>query len=149
MSAEVPLQFDLFSGELVDLRSESQKRRDRERNVPRQMQMFATPEMVQFGNSTHTAYRDWLDQAAAPILALEIQDVRTPEEIERDHQRTAEALTLNLFVLDEKSNSENTASVTQEHATTREYPPLIVGYRVRQRYFQTNVRRRVAKTPAG
>lgn len=46
MSKEgLPLQFDLFSGELVDTRSDYQKKKDRERTAPQQMQMFKTPEM--------------------------------------------------------------------------------------------------------
>ena len=44
-----PLQYDLFSGELVDTRSDYQKKKDRERTAPQQIQMFKTPEMVQFG----------------------------------------------------------------------------------------------------
>lgn len=91
------LQYDMFSGELVDVRSDSQKKKDRERNAPQQMQMLKTPEMVQVGGRTHSAYKAWLDEATSPPLTLELQDVRTPEEIERDLQREAEKLTIPLF----------------------------------------------------
>lgn len=98
MSKEgLPLQFDLFSGELVDTRSNAQKKKDRERTTPQQMQMFKTPETVQFGSKTKSAYREWLDQASAPPLVLEMIETRTPEEIERDAQREIEAQTHRLF----------------------------------------------------
>jgi len=98
MSKEgLPLQFDLFSGELVDTRSDAQKKKDRERTTPQQMQMFKTPETVQFGSKTKSAYREWLDQASAPPLVLEMIETRTPEEIERDAQREIEAQTHRLF----------------------------------------------------
>jgi hypothetical protein len=98
MSKEgLPLQFDLFSGELVDARSDAQKKKDRERTIPQQMQMFKTPEMVQFGSKTKSAYRDWIDQATAPPLVLQMIETRTPEEIERAAQREIEAQTHRLF----------------------------------------------------
>jgi hypothetical protein len=98
MSKEgLPLQFDLFSGELVDTRSDAQKKKDRERDTPQQMQMFKTPEMVQFGGKTKSAYRDWLDQSSAPPLMLEMIETRTPEEIERAIRREIEAQTHRLF----------------------------------------------------
>src|SRR5690242_11080501 len=94
MSKEtLPLQYDLFSGELVDNRTEYQKRKDNERNSPRQLQMFATPDTVQFGVSA----RPWLKDAPQPQLVLEIQETRTPEEIERVLRRKAENETVPLF----------------------------------------------------
>lgn len=93
----VPLQHDMFSGELVDTRSSAQKRKDRERTNPQQTQMFKTPEMVQIGKPTNAAYREWLDQSTAPPLVLEVIETRTPEEVERDEQRAIEAQTYNLF----------------------------------------------------
>lgn len=98
MSKEgVPLQYDMFSGELVDNRSNSQKRQDRVRTNPQQMQMFKTPEMVQVGRPINAANRDFLVQSAAPPLILEMIETRTPEEIERDQQREIEAQTFHLF----------------------------------------------------
>lgn len=92
-----PLQYDLFSGELVDTRSDYQKKKDRERTAPQQIQMFKTPEMVQFGAKPKSAYREWLDQATAPPLMLEMQETRTPEEIERDRLREAQKQMKPLF----------------------------------------------------
>lgn len=86
----------MFSGELVDTRSDAQKKKDQERSAPLQIRMFSTPEMVQGGQSK-SVYREWLNQATAPPLELAIQDMRTPEEIERDEQREAEKLTVPLF----------------------------------------------------
>lgn len=147
MSGEIPLQFDLFSGDLVDTRTESQKRKDREHSNPQQMQMFTTPEMVQFGNAIRSAYKEWLDQATPPGLTLEIQDVRTPEEIERDCQRAAEALTMLLFASGEPPKEDDPTPTLQEHTRVGKLPPYIVGYRARQRYVQAKVRRRVAPEP--
>lgn len=97
MNIEAPLQFDLFSGELVDNRSDYQRRLDREREKPQQMLMFKTPEIVQFGGQSHSAYREWLDEATPPSLSLEREDVRTDEERERDLMRDAEQRTRPLF----------------------------------------------------
>jgi len=94
---EVALQVDMFSGELIDARSDSQKKKDKERNIPQQTQMFKTPEMVQFGGKTRSAYRDWLDQSTAPPLVLQLLDTRTAEEIERDLILEAEKLTTPMF----------------------------------------------------
>ncbi|MCL4247376.1 MAG: hypothetical protein KJ065_04405 [Anaerolineae bacterium] len=98
MSKEgIPLQHDMFSGELVDTRSNAQKKKDRARAIPQQTQMFKTPEMVQIGRQTNAARRAWLNQSAAPPLVLETIETRTPEEIERDLQREIEAQTYHLF----------------------------------------------------
>lgn len=98
MSKEgIPLQYDLFSRELVDTRSDGQKKKDRERITPQQMQMFKTPEIVQAGSHHPTAYKEWLSQATSPPLTLEIQDARTPEETERDRQREVEKLMTPMF----------------------------------------------------
>jgi len=123
MSKEgLSLQYDLFSGELVDTRSDSQKRKDKERSSPQQTQMFKTPEMVQFGGNTKSAYRDWLDQATAPPLVLQLLDTRTADEIERDLMCDAEKLTIPLFgedpptpMEDETSLQENTSPQLQPH----------------------------------
>ncbi|MBE7512753.1 MAG: hypothetical protein HS103_08045 [Anaerolineales bacterium] len=92
-----PLQFDMFSGELVDARTGHQKKKDRERDTPQQTMMFKTQEVVQFGGKKNSAYREWLDQATAPPLILESQDTRTPEEIEQDFLREAQKHTISLF----------------------------------------------------
>jgi hypothetical protein len=98
MSKEgIPLQHDMFSGELVDTRSSAQKKKDRARTIPQQTQMFKTPEMVQVGRQTNATRRAWLDKSTAPPLVLEVIETRTPEEIERDLQREIEAHTYHLF----------------------------------------------------
>lgn len=44
-----PLQFDMFSGDLVDNRTPQQKKQDKARAQPRQIEMFAQRELAQFG----------------------------------------------------------------------------------------------------
>jgi hypothetical protein len=98
MSKEgTPQQYDMFSGELVDTRSNAQRKKDREQTNPQQTLMFQTPEMVQGGRLSNSVYREWLNQSTAPPLVLEMVETRTPEEIERDTQRTIEAQTYHLF----------------------------------------------------
>ena len=89
MSKEYPpLQHEMFLNEPVDARSEHQKRKDLERTIPQQGQMFKTPEIVQIGLRKHSGYvAEWLRQATPPALVLESEDTRTPEEIERDQIR--------------------------------------------------------------
>lgn len=107
------LQYDMFSGELVDARSDYQKKKDKEQNKPQQVQMFKTPEIVQFGARTHLAeYRDWLNQATAPALVLEMEDTRTPEEIELDLLKEAQKQMKPLFAEED---------ITSQPETTTEY----------------------------
>jgi hypothetical protein len=93
MSVEAPLQFDMFSGKLVDNRTSTQKRIDHERDVPKQQDMFSIRETVQIGVNV----RPWLGDMPQPTLELIREDPRTQEEIERDLMREAEALTDTLF----------------------------------------------------
>ncbi len=117
MSIEtIALQRDMFSGELVDTRSGAQKRRDEARSNPQQMQMFTTPEMVQDSAHTCSAYKEWLDEATAPPLALAIQDIRTIEEIEHDLEREAQKRTKPLFEIEEQGGEPETT----EHRSTGE-----------------------------
>lgn len=92
-SKENALQYDLFTGELVDNRSSYQKRLDQERQAPQQLLMFATREVVQLGENV----RPWLSEMDRSALILEQEDPRTPEEIKRDLQQQAQALTFSLF----------------------------------------------------
>lgn len=96
-SQEVVLQIDLFTGDLVDARTSYQKKKDWERSSPPQLQMFSTPDMVQFGVRPKSAYRDWIDQTTISPMILEVEDKRTPEEIECDLVREAEKQTIPLF----------------------------------------------------
>ena len=93
MSKEISLQKDMFSGELRDTRSAYRKRQDRQRQQPRQAALFSVRETVQIGVNP----RPWLKDMARPTLALEIQDMRTDEEKERERRREAEALTAPMF----------------------------------------------------
>lgn len=109
-----PFQIDLFSGEPVDTRSDYQRKKDKERTAPQQTQMFKTPEMVQFGVRTKSAYRDWIDQATAPPLVLQMIETRTPEQIERDLMREAEKLMTPLFPVEESASAEALSSSTND-----------------------------------
>lgn len=92
----LPLQHDMFTGELVDARTRHTKRQDRERQHPQQMGMFPVGEILQFGVST----RPWLKAMPAPQLELTCQEIRTPEEIERDLLKVAEQFTTPMFAID-------------------------------------------------
>ena len=105
-----PLQFDLFSGELVDSRSAYQKRKDKNRDAPQQLLMFKTSEIVQYGISA----RPWLNDAPRPQLVLEIQETRTPEEIERDLMREAQKYTVSFL--------DDSVSSLPEEAEMDKYP---------------------------
>jgi len=93
MSAEVLLQVDIFSGELVDTRSAAQKRRDLEALQPRQMEMFSQRDVAQFGVNAHPL----LPLSPNTKLLLIPEDPRTEEEMERDLQRAAEQQTYRMF----------------------------------------------------
>jgi hypothetical protein len=87
----IPLQYDLFSGELVDNRTPSQKRADQVRQQPQQVEMFSQRDLAQ-----HVNPHPQMD-APPGALVLLMQDIRTSEEIERDLLRSAELLTIPLF----------------------------------------------------
>jgi hypothetical protein len=55
--------------------------------------MFPIAEVFQFGVSA----KPWLKTFPAGTLVLEREDIRTPEEIEREIQREAETLTAKMF----------------------------------------------------
>jgi len=99
MSKEVPLQFDLFSGELVDNRTAKQRRLAREQEKPQQTMMFSQREMAQFGVDP----RPKLPISPKTRMELMIEDHRTEEEKAAAIQE--EALKQN-FRLFEEANSE-------------------------------------------
>ena len=86
MSHERPLQSDMFSGELKDTRTRIQKRRDQKAEQPQALAMFSQRDVAQFGVTAHPT----LPISDHTKLALQIEDPRTPEEIERDTQHEAE-----------------------------------------------------------
>jgi len=49
MTKEVPLQTDMFTGDLVDNRTRKQKKKAKEQQRPKQTEMFSQREMAQFG----------------------------------------------------------------------------------------------------
>lgn len=93
MSAEIPRQYNMFSGEVVDNRTRHQKRLDRQRQLPKQLAMFRQADTIQFGVS----HRPWLKDLPRYQLELQSEDPRTPEEIERDLLREAEKNTESMF----------------------------------------------------
>ena len=110
-SPEVPLQRDLFTGEMVDNRTQHQKQADRNHGQPHQADLFSAREVAQFG----VRARPLIPLASGTTLAPVREDPRTPEEQERDAQRAAEKQTHPLF-------AEPTAPV--EAMATEEEVPL-------------------------
>lgn len=86
---DIPFQRDMFTGDLVDTRTATQRRGA----VLQQLPMFSINETFTFG----TRARPYLAAAPKPKLELVCEDVRTPEEIEADLEREARALTASLF----------------------------------------------------
>mgnify|MGYP000849220642 CR=1 FL=1 len=101
----IPLQFDMFSGELVDNRTTRQKKQDKERQQPKQIEMFASREIAQFGINP----RPLLPLSPNTKLLLIPEDPRTDEEIEQDRQREAEKHTIRMFG-ESRSSGENIQS---------------------------------------
>ena len=92
-SKEIPQQFDMFSGELVDTRTRRQRKLDRERDLPRQIEMFCQRDVAQFGVKANPT----MPLSGNVKLLLIPEDPRTEEEIERDIQREAERRTVAMF----------------------------------------------------
>lgn len=86
----------MFTGEWDNTRTKKQKREDRLSERPKQMSMFSLRDTISLGVSA----RPWLKEAPRPTIQLENQDVKTPEEVERDLRREAEAQTEPMFEID-------------------------------------------------
>jgi len=99
----ISLQYDLFTGELVDARTAKQKQRD-ERPHLEQQQMFSTRDIVQFGVNPHPL----LPISETTRLGLELIDRRTDEEKEHDLQLQAQDQNLKLIDLEEELIVQNT-----------------------------------------
>jgi hypothetical protein len=84
---EIPHQRDMFTGELRDTRTATQKQRDRRQELPQPIEMFSQREIAQFGVNAHPL----LTIGDNTKLALQREDPRTDEEKERDLRRAAEA----------------------------------------------------------
>jgi hypothetical protein len=100
---EPPLQFDLFTGELVDNRSAKQKRSDKEKEEPQQAMMFSQRDMAQFGVEAHPK----LPLSPKTRLELMVEDYRTEEEKATDIQRAA--LEHNFRMFEEESSAQDEA----------------------------------------
>ena len=133
MSKEIPLQQDMFSEALVDTRSDYRKRQDRQRDKPRQAELFSVQETVQVGVNP----RPWLKTMAAPTLILEMQDVRTEEEKDRDWWREAHKQIAPMFDETQETNGHAQADTTQPGEIAAVEPKVVyeapnlrhVGYR--------------------
>ena len=82
MPKEVPLQVDMFSGELVDNRTPKQKKKAKEQDQPQQIEIFSQRELAQFGVKAHPK----LPISPKTRIELAIEDSRSEEEIARDRQ---------------------------------------------------------------
>jgi hypothetical protein len=82
----------MFTNEWDDTRTRRQKRLDREREQPKQNEMFSQRELAQFG-----VRKTLMPLSPHTRLVLINEDPRTPEEIERDIQRAAEERTYRMF----------------------------------------------------
>ena len=93
MSKEVPLQVDMFTGDLVDTRTRKQKKKEKEQQKPRQTEMFSQRELAQFGVNP----RPQLPLSPKTRLELIMEDHRTEEEKAAAIQREAEKRNYHLF----------------------------------------------------
>lgn len=134
---EIPLQIDLFTGQAVDVRSSYQRKLDRERRQPQQALMFPIDQFFTFG----ARVKPWLTEIPAELLVLQREDVRTPEEVERDLRRAAEHLTVPMFaeatpltVRPEMPTATANITVAQQERKGLEDPHEgLIGYRRRAR----------------
>jgi len=78
MSKEMPLQVDMFSGELVDTRTRKQKKREAEIKEPVQTEMFSQRELAQFGVRANPQ----IPISPKTRIELALQDLRSEEEKE-------------------------------------------------------------------
>ncbi|KKS85141.1 MAG: hypothetical protein UV59_C0010G0012 [Candidatus Gottesmanbacteria bacterium GW2011_GWA1_43_11] len=83
----------MFTDDLVDARSDYRKRQDKQHQQLRQTEMFSARETVQIGVNPCP----WLKGMARSELVLEIQDVRTHDEKERDWWREAQSQIAPMF----------------------------------------------------
>ena len=86
MSKEVPLQVDMFSGELVDTRTRKQKKREAELKKPVQTEIFSQRELAQFGVRANPQ----IPISPKTRIELALQDLRSKEEKEAARQQEIE-----------------------------------------------------------
>jgi hypothetical protein len=97
---EPSLQYDLFTGELIDNRTATQKKRSREAEKPQQGIMFSQREMAQFGVDAHPK----MPLSVHTALGILFEDHRTEEEKKADIQR--EALKNNMRMFEEENSDQ-------------------------------------------
>jgi hypothetical protein len=99
-----PLQFEMFTGALIDNRTRTQKRLEKNVALPQQMTMFSLRDTVQIGVAAHP----WLNDLPRPQMTLVSEDPRTDEEKNLALLREAQKLTNALFAVPETPDgSEN------------------------------------------
>jgi hypothetical protein len=109
-SGELLYQKDMFSGEWVDNRTSRQKKQDRERELPKPLEMFSQRELAQFGVNAHPL----LPLSEHTKLGLIFEDPRTEEQRELDRQKEAEARTHQLFEGPDEPENRHTATPDAE-----------------------------------
>ena len=116
MSAEPLQQGNLFTGEWETKRMRGSR--------PAQTSMFSLNETFIFGAKAHPRFAD----AGTPTLLLSREDVRTPDEIERDLMRAAEELTSPMFaseVIEQNTDTpeQNEVESDDDHELAESPPP--------------------------
>src|SRR5258706_9775888 len=106
---EIPLQHDMFSGELVDTRTAKQKEQDKFRTQPQPMEMFPQKDIAQFGVVAHPL----LPISDKTQLGLTHEDPRTDLEKARDLEREAQRHMVELFPPEPKTVGEYFSSHAQ------------------------------------
>ena len=100
MSKEVPLQVDMFSGELVDTRTRKQKKREAELKKPVQTEMFSQRELAQFGVRANPQ----IPISPKTRIELALQDLRSKEEKEAARQQEIEKRSYRLPGFEQDTN---------------------------------------------
>lgn len=100
--ANLALQYDMFTNELVDTRSRAQKTRDAANALPKQTEMFPQRELAQFGVTA----KPQLPLSPKTRLELSIVDARSEQQKDQDKMNAAEANTYSLFNHDPPSSPE-------------------------------------------
>jgi hypothetical protein len=114
MPAETPLQVEMFTGALVDTRTDTQKERDELAACPKQTFMFPQSELAQIDRPL-TGARAWQNDASPAPLELVMQDIRTKEEQQRERHAAEISIIAPLFpeaevIEQEASDSETDTS---------------------------------------
>lgn len=91
--SEVPLQIDLFTGELKDNRTRKQKRAARKAEGYQQGELFSQKDLAQFGVRSKPELPAITRNGQPVKMELELQDTRTEEQKELDRQKAAQDLT--------------------------------------------------------